>query len=191
MSYLYLTSATLKRFNDEGRPHADLALVRWAAQDSLYKTQVAIDELITNFPNKIVGKLLRVLIFPLGTWLSKPTDNTDHQVAKILQTPSETRSRLGQGQYLTQHEYNVFGQLEQTLANVLASEPIFNKVCQAMGKKLPFLQLDKIAEQGLALEVISEDEAELLRKTEQGRLATINVNDFDNNELISASFAKA
>jgi len=188
LSYLYLTSATLKRFNDEGRQHDDLPLVRWATQDSLYKAQVAIDELINNFPNKIVAKLLRVTIFPLGTWLSKPSDITDHQVAKLLQTPSESRSRLGQGQYLTQHGDNVFGQLELTLTNVLASEPIFNKICQALGKKLPFLQLDKVAEKGLALKIITEDEAELLRTTEQGRLAAINVDDFDNDELISASF---
>jgi len=190
LSYLYLTSATLKRFNDEGRPHADLPLVTWAAEDSLFKTQVAIDELINNFPNKIVGKLLRVIIFPFGTWLAKPSDYTDHQVANILQTPSEARSRLGHGQYLTQDVDNVFGQLELTLTNVLASEPIFNKVCQALGQRLPFLQLDKVAEQGLALKVITEVEAELLRTTELGRLAAINVDDFDNDELVSAHFIK-
>lgn len=188
LSYLYLTSATLKRFNDEGRPQADLPLVRWAAQDSLYKTQEAIDELINNFPNKIVAKLLRAIILPFGSWLEKPSDQTDHQVAKLLQTPNEARSRLGSGQYLTPHKDNVFGQLEVTLANVIASEPIFNKVCQALGEKLPFLQLDKVAEKGLELNVINQEEADLLIKTEQGRLTAINVDDFDNDELISASF---
>jgi acyl-CoA dehydrogenase len=189
LSYLYLTSATLKRFNDEGRQSADLPLVHWAAQDSLYKTQMAIDELISNFPNRIVALLLRSIIFPLGTWLTKPSDDIDHQVAKILQTPSDVRTRLGHGQYVTQDANNVLGQLELTLHNVLACEPIFNKVCQALNKKLPFRQLDEIADQGLALKVITQDQAELLRTTERGRLAAINVDDFDSKELGSAYFS--
>jgi acyl-CoA dehydrogenase len=81
------------------------------------------------------------------------------------------------------------GQLELTLHNVLACEPIFNKVCQALNKKLPFRQLDEIADQGLALKVITQDQAELLRTTERGRLAAINVDDFDSKELGSAYFS--
>jgi len=190
LSYLYLTSATLKRFNDEGRQHADLPLVQWAAEDSLYRAQLAIDELLTNFPNKIVAISLRAVIFPLGTWLSKPSDILDHQVATILQSPSDARTRLGQGQYLTADKENLLGQLEQTLAKIIACEPSFNKVCRAMGEKLPFQQLDKVAEKGLALNVINELEAQLLTEAEQSRLAAINVDDFDSDELISASFNK-
>ena len=126
LSYLYLASATLKRYNDEGRQVADYPLMQWAVEDSLYNIQHAIDELISNFPNKLVGKILRVIIFPLGTWLTKPSDITEHQVAVILQTPSDTRTRLGKGQYLTNEPENVVGQLEQTLKDVIASEPIFD-----------------------------------------------------------------
>jgi acyl-CoA dehydrogenase len=191
LSYLYLTSATLKRFNDEGRQNDDLPLVKWAAEDSLYHAQQAIDELLANFPNKMVAIALRAVIFPLGTWLTKPSDILDHQVATILQTPSKTRARLGQGQYLTPDKENVLGQLEQTLERIIACESSFNKVCKALNEKLPFLQLDKVAEKGLALNVITEQEAVLLKEAEQGRLDVINVDDFDNDELISASFSKA
>ncbi|NQZ79565.1 MAG: acyl-CoA dehydrogenase [Colwellia sp.] len=185
LSYLYLASATLKRYNDEGRQVADYPLMQWAVEDSLYNIQHAIDELISNFPNKMVGKILRVIIFPLGTWLTKPSDITEHQVAVILQTPSDTRTRLGKGQYLTNEPENVVGQLEQTLKDVIASEPIFDKVCRHLEKKLPFTQLDLIAEQGLALKIITEQEADLLRRTEIGRKAAIDVDDFEHEELIS------
>ena len=190
LSYLFLTSATLKRFNDDGRPASELPMVKWAAEDSLYHTQQAIDELISNFPNKIVAGALRVIIFPLGTWLQKPSDKLDHSVAKILQTPSAARTALGKGQYLTRDEDNLLGQLEQTLDDILASEPIFDKVCQGVGEKLPFYRLGDVAERGLAENIITEAEADLLRKAEQGRLATINVDDFDHSELISAKFAE-
>jgi len=185
LSYLYLASATLKRYNDEGRKKEDLPLLQWVLEDCLYNIQQAIDNFINNFPSKIIALLLRVIIFPFGTWLTKPSDATDHKVARLLQTPNETRTRLGRGQYLTREEGNAVGLLEQTLEDILACEPIFEKVCRALDKKLPFYHLDKVAEQGLAINAISEQEAQLLKKTEKGRKAAIDVDDFDARYLAS------
>mgnify|MGYP000362621911 CR=1 FL=1 len=184
LSHLYLASACLKRFNDEGRQKEDLPLLQWAVEDSLYKIQEAIDALLSNFPNKWLAYSLRVIIFPYGTWLTKPSDNLDHQVAKLLQTPCEARNRLGKWQYLTRDGKNVFGILEQTLEDIIACEPIFAKVCLAIDKKLPFYNLDNAAKLGLSVNAITEKEAELLIKAEQGRKAVINVDDFDHSELV-------
>ncbi len=183
LSQLYLASATLKRYNDEGRKTTDLPLVQWAVEDCLYNCQHAIDELISNFPNKVIGKLLRVIIFPLGTWLSKPNDETSHRVAQLLQTPCATRTRLGHGQYLTRDGNNLFGRLEQTLEDIINCEPIFDKICSALNEKLPFYHLDKLAETALSKHIISKAEAELLVTAEKGRQWVIAVDDFDNSEL--------
>ncbi|MBA6250878.1 MULTISPECIES: acyl-CoA dehydrogenase FadE [unclassified Colwellia] len=187
LSHLYLSSATLKRYNDEGRQQDDLPLVQWALEDSLYETQQAIDALISNFPNKIVALFLRAMIFPVGKWLKKPSDITDHKVAQILQTPGKARERLGQGQYLSRDPENVLGQLEQTLDDIIACEPIFKKVCQAIGEDLPFYALDEVAKKGLAVNAINAVEAELLCKAELGRKVAINVDDFDSDELRAQS----
>ena len=187
LSHLYLASACLKRFNDEGRQKDDLPLLRWAVEDSLYNIQQAIDELLSNFPNRWLAHSLRFIIFPFGTWLTKPSDNLDHQVAQLLQTPSEARDRLGKWQYLVRDGKNVFGILEQTLEDIIACEPIFAKVCIALDKKLPFYDLDNAAKLGLAENAITEKEAQLLIKAEQGRKAVINVDDFDSCELVASN----
>lgn len=187
LSHLYLASACLKRFNDEGRQANDLPLLQWAVEDSLFNIQQAIDALLSNFPNRWLAYTLRIIIFPLGTWLTKPSDNLDHQVATLLQTPSEARDRLGKWQYLVRDGKNVFGILEQTLEDIIACEPVFTKVCITIDKKLPFYDLDKAAELGLAANAISEKEAQLLIKAEQGRKAVIRVDDFDNSELVTSS----
>lgn len=183
LSYLYLASATLKRYNDEGRQSADLPLVQWALEDSLYNIQQAISELISNFPNKLVANALKVIILPLGCNLKKPSDVTDHKVAKLMQTPNESRSRLGEGQYITREPENVLGQLEQTLDDIIACEPIFDKICRELGEKLPFYNLDIVAEKGLAANIINQDEADLLTATEIARKAAINVDDFESDYL--------
>ena len=187
LSQLYLASATLKRYNDEGRNTADFPLVQWAVEDCLYNIQHAIDELISNFPNKIVGKVLRVIIFPLGTWLKKPNDEISHKVAQLLQTPGSARTRLGQGQYLTRDGNNIFGRLEQVLEDIISCEPIYEKVCRELNKKLPFYHLDKVAELGLTNNIISKGEAELLTTAEIGRQWVIAVDDFDNKDMTASS----
>lgn len=185
LSQLYLASSALKRYQDEGRQHADLPLLHWALQDALFKAQEAIDELLRNFPNRWIGLALRAVVLPLGRDLKRPSDKLDNQVARLLQTPSETRSRLAQGQYLTREEGNPFGLLEQALDDVLSAEALFEKVCKADGIKRPFMQLDKVAEAGLTLGVLNQTEADLLRRAEESRLRTINVDDFDPIELVA------
>jgi acyl-CoA dehydrogenase len=183
LSYLYLASATLKRYNDDGRKTSDLPLLQWAVEDCLYNIQHAFDELINNFPNKGVAVILRLIIFPLGKWLSQPSDKLAQKVSKILQTPCAARNRLGHGQYLVRDGKNIFGRLEQTFEDIINCEAVFEKVCRSLNKKLPFYQLDKVAEMGLEHNLISETEAELLISAETGRRWAIQVDDFDTKEL--------
>ncbi|EHJ9978016.1 TPA: acyl-CoA dehydrogenase FadE [Vibrio parahaemolyticus] len=185
LSQLYLSSATLKRFEQDGRPAEDLALVHWGLQDSLKQAEIAVDEFLANFPNKVIGRTLRVLIMPFGRVRKAPSDKLDSKVARILQTPSATRSRIGRGQYLEPTEYNPAGKIELALSVILQAEPVFDKVCKAQGKRRPFLRLDMIAQEGLDQGVITQEEAELLREAEQHRLDTINVDDFE-PELLAA-----
>ncbi|MBU2072253.1 MAG: acyl-CoA dehydrogenase FadE [Gammaproteobacteria bacterium] len=179
LSMLYLTSAVLKRYNDEGRKIDDLPLVQWACEDNLAKAQLALNELFDNFPNRAVAVVLKRVVFPWGRTLSKASDITEHKVARIMQTPGEARSRLGHHMYLTNEPQNQLGLMEQALLDVLAAEPVFDKVTHAAGKRLPFFRLNEVADLGLELKVISEAEANILRTAEKGRLFAINVDDFE------------
>ncbi|MCK6262616.1 acyl-CoA dehydrogenase FadE [Vibrio sp. ZSDE26] len=183
LSQLYLSSATLKRFDEEGRPQEDKAMVDWGLQDSLQQTEVAIDEFLANFPNKIIAKALRLLILPFGRVRRSPSDKLDSKVAKIIQTPSATRSRIGRNQYLEDTPFNPVGRVEKALETILQAEPIFDKVCKGLSQRRAFLALDKVAALGLENKLISESEAELLVKAEEERLYVINVDDFESEEL--------
>ena len=183
LSQLYLSSATLKRFDSDGRIADDLPLLHWGLQDSLKQAEIAIDELLANFPNKWLGKALRFVILPFGRIRKAPSDQLDSEVARILQTPSATRDRLGRNQYFQASEFNAAGKVEQALHVILQAEPVFNKVCQAIDERRPFLRLDLIADIGLEKGIIDSDDAKLLRDAEQHRLYVINVDDFDPKHL--------
>ena len=183
LSQLYLASSVLKRYDDEGRNEADLPLVHWGVQDALYQAEQAIDDLLRNFPNTFVAGMLRVVIFPLGRRYDAPSDKLDHKLAKIMQIPSATRSRIGRGQYLTPSEFNPAGLLEEALMDVMAAEPIHLRICKETGRNLPFTRLDEQAKQWLAEGKINADEAAILTKAEASRLRSINVDEFEPEEL--------
>lgn len=190
LSYLYLASATLKRYDEQGRIKEDLPFLHWAMQDCLSKIDIAIDDFIRNFPSRPVAAFLRVVVQPYGKLNDKPSDKNEHEIAHILQKPGSARDRLGDGQYIERTEGSLLGDLEQTLENIVKVEPIFESICSALGKKLPMTQLDLLAEQALKANIISQQEADLLIETEAGRLRTINVDDFDPQELLAANSKK-
>ncbi|WP_151995591.1 acyl-CoA dehydrogenase FadE [Buttiauxella massiliensis] len=183
LSQLYLASSVLKRYDDEGRNEADLPLVHWGVQDALYQAEQAIDDLLRNFPNAFVAGMLRVVIFPLGRRYDAPSDKLDHKLAKIMQIPSATRSRIGRGQYLTPSEFNPAGLLEEALMDVMAAEPIHLRISKETGRNLSFTRLDEQAKQWLAEGKINAEEAAILTKAEASRLRSINVDEFEPEEL--------
>ncbi len=184
LSQLYLVSATLKRFNDEGRPAEVLPLVHWACQDGLYRAQLALVELLDNFPTPGLGATLRFLLMPYGTPFKRPSDRLDHRVARALQTPGPARDGIANGLYLTAESGNPLGMLEQAFADIIAAEPLFDKITQTLGRR-SFTNLDRLAAEALHAGVIDRGEAALLVQAEISRLRTINVDDFDPQELVA------
>ena len=157
--------------------------MQWACEDNLAKAQLALNELFDNFPNRVVGVVLKRVVFPWGRTLRKASDVVEHKVARIMQTPGDARSRLGHHLYLKNEPLNQLGLMEQALADILSAEPLFDKVAHAAGKRLTFYRLDEVATLGLELKVLTEAEAQQLRVAEKGRLFAINVDDFEPDYL--------
>ena len=60
LSHLYLASAALKRYHDQDYPEHVRPLLHWALEESLGKAETAIDALLSNFPNRLLGSALRL-----------------------------------------------------------------------------------------------------------------------------------
>lgn len=130
LSQLYLLSAVLKRFHDEGLQQDDAPLAHWAAQDALQRTQQALDGVLRNFPNRPLAWVLRVLVFPLGTRRLGPDDRLDHAVAKLLTQAGATRDRLTYDVYLPANDQDPVGAIEAALQATLNTRDIDAKIRQ-------------------------------------------------------------
>jgi len=179
LSMMYLCSATLKRFEDDGRPAADLPLLHWSMRDALYRTQQAFHEFLLNFPiNRLMRGLLRGIIFPLGMRCLPPADSLSHEVARLILAPGEVRDRLTAGIYLPKEENDPLALLEKALSCAIACEPVEARLRQAVRDKILTTHENGLVSQALTLGIITSREAELLEQMKTLRRRVIMVDDF-------------
>ncbi len=179
LSYLYLSSAALKRYEDQGRYQADLPLLLWSLHDAFFKLQIAMDGVLANFPNRPLAWMLRRLVFPKGLTLEAPSDAMGHQVAKLLLEPSEARDRLTHGIYSPRREDDAVGCLELALDAAIAAEAVQAKLRTA--KKSGLIEArnaDELATMALEKGVITMADTEILRRSKQLTRKVIMVDDF-------------
>jgi len=122
LSQMYLASAVLKRFEDEGRQAADAPMAHWALQDALRRVQEAFDGVLDNLPSRSVGCALRRLLFPWGSLQHAPADLLGQQVARLLVEPGAARDRLTACCHLPATTDEPVGALEAALAATVAAE---------------------------------------------------------------------
>jgi acyl-CoA dehydrogenase len=182
LSLLYMASATVKRFEDEGRQQEDIPLLTWALHDSFFKLQIAMEGVLANFPNRFIAALLRLLVFPKGLTLDTPSDKWGSRVAEILLTPGAARDRLTAGVYIPRKEDDVIGRLEFALEAVIKAEPLETKLRRA-GKegKLPQRSETDRRLAAVKLGIITPADLDHLAYTDRLRHDVIKVDDFDHD----------
>ena len=187
LSYLYIASAMLKRYEDTGRPEADRPLLAWAFHHCVWNMQMALDGAIRNFPVRSVSLLLRVLVFPLGRREVPPSDRLGRRVAALITAPSEARDRLLEWVYLTPTPNNTIGRMHALLPEVILAEPVDRKFGKALktGKFKAhdyFGQLVEAQDAG----AINASEAALLKRVRESVHEFISVDDFSTDEMRAA-----
>ena len=179
LSMMYLVSATLKRYEDQGRIREDLPLVGWAVRDAFYRAQQAIDGVLSNFPVKALATVLRWTVFPRGMPFRPPLDSRNRDCAQIALQPGAARDRLTAGMYVPKNEADITGKLEAAFLATIACEPVDEKLRKAVKKgkitPRPGTELGQIAREH---NIITADEYTQWARKEALRKSVIMVDDF-------------
>ncbi|WP_394201802.1 acyl-CoA dehydrogenase [Shewanella waksmanii] len=181
LSELYLASATLKLFEDNGRQHDDLPAVHYVMQLRLKRAATALQGATRNFPNRPVAWLMRLIMFPLGNHFNGPTDKLASELCQSMLQPGPARDRLT---FLCPDFDADKGGIAEVEAAFLAQyqcKSIYGKLRQAQKSGLVARKLSNLAlfDAAKASDVISEDEYQLLVNANELRLAAIHVDDFE------------
>lgn len=184
LSQLYICSAMLRRFEQEGRPAADQPIMAWAFHDAIYRIQNALAGVIDNYPFAWARPFLRLIVFPTGRSERAPNDRLGHKVAALLLSPSETRDRLTRGIYKSDRTGHPIGVMETLLPKVIAAEPLDRKLLKALRNgEIAGRSYEEQVADAHEKKLLTDQDVELLLDVRKRSLEVVAVDDFDHEEL--------
>jgi len=179
LTELYLLSAVLKRYVDDGRPKPDLKLVDYCAQNCLYRFDQGLLGTLRNFPVRWAAWLMRPLVLPFGA--RRPaSDYAGKEIVRAALQPGEFRDRLTRDIFITNDPSDRMGLLEYTLLRTVTCEEADKKLERAIrkGEVQRFHNNDWIAEAEVK-GVLTSDEAADLAELRDLMARVIAVDEFD------------
>lgn len=188
LSDLYFLCCLIKRFEDDGEPQADRAILDYCAQNALSRFYASLQGVIGNFPNRLVGMLMRALIFPLGNLTRPAKDRLAKPMVALVLEPTATRDRLTREIFISKDPNDNLGVLEAAFIKTVETDDINKRLERAVksGKVRRFLGNDFIAE-AVREGVVTEAEGEQLREREALVAKIVAVDHFDPDDITGKS----
>lgn len=182
LSWMYLATAVMKRFEAEGSKPEHLPFAEWALQYSFTRIQSAFEGIYANVQVPFISILFRG---PIGFWSrlnsfgDAPSDQLGHKVAVAISKPGEVREALGGGIYVPKDPSEALGRYEHTLKLVFEAHTVYSKIAKAIkAKKLPRGKPERSVQKALDEGVITREEFQLVQKAEAARDDAIQVDSF-------------
>ncbi len=183
LSMLYLGSAVLKQFHDNGNNEAEKPVVEWACQYLASKAEQQLYDVLANFPHTPMNKLIKFLIFPFGRNYSKPSDHLGHTVANLMLQPNLLRTILAKDAYLSRAKDNPAGYIEEVLEKVIAIETLEKKLLALQQDKIQSYSDEQKIKEAVIQQILTPQEAAQLTRVYQLRKEILSVDDFSPEEL--------
>jgi len=191
LSWMYIGTAVLRRYEADGRRKEDLPFVHFSMNHALYEIQKAFDGIFGNLP---VPGLSWFFSGPLRMWSNlnalggEADDYHTHKIASLILTDSEQRLRHTDGIYMPKGTDEHLGLLEEAFRVVKLAEDIDRKVRAAVkAKTIPKAKGRALYDSALQASVITADDHATLLRAEQLRDAAIQVDDFSQDEYLHHS----
>ncbi len=181
-SWMYLATATLRRFEAEGRLEEDRPFFDWAMQYAFFRMQQAFEGLLDNL--RIPG-LTWFLRGPAAWWSRlnplgrMPSDSLGHRVAQCMQLPGAQRERMTAGMYLPSDPNDALARLERAFRLAYEEDELLKKVHAAV--KQGVLQKDRpdrLVHQAVEKGILTAQEAQRIQDAEAARWDAIQVDAF-------------
>ncbi|MCB9994449.1 MAG: acyl-CoA dehydrogenase [Hyphomicrobiaceae bacterium] len=179
LSDLYLWSATLKRFEDDGKLAEDRPVAEAVVRDAIASIERAMAEVLDNFPNPFFKFAMRALIFPFGHHARPETDARNYELVKAMLQPSAHRDRMTRGVFVSEDPSDPFGLLEDALQKVTRVAEIEKKFIRALKKGEIDRRLDRDAiTDAVTKGILTHEEAGFLRLADEATDRVVQVDEF-------------
>lgn len=180
LAWMYIASATLKKFHDEGSRAQDEAVFCWSLEHALNNIEKALMGIVHNFPNRLIGWTLKFIIFPSAFRNSPPRDKVIVAVARSLIEGNRGRNTLTEDIYIPNSKEVGLGRLEVALEAAVAAMKVETKIRFAVSNgRLVKLPREQIVAAALEAGVINAEDIATLNKAKELQREVIQVDSFD------------
>jgi acyl-CoA dehydrogenase len=190
LSWMFLGTAVLRRYEAEGRQKADLPLLRWSMEYSLFKVQQSFEGIFANFGVPVLGTLLRWFALPmlrLNRLGAAPSDDLGAEVARLMQSPSASRDRLSGGVFIAKDLSEPAALFERAFNLAWETRDAQKALKRAMRKgELP-KSLAEALPAAVAVKLITQDDADKIAEAERLRDEVLAVDAFSPNEYFQSA----
>ena len=184
LAWLYIGSAVLKRFCNEGQPTQDRPLAQWAMEHALVEIEQALTGVVENMRWRPMRALWRFVLLPFEPRRRSTNDALSAEVAHAL-LEGDARGRLTREMYVPVADEPGLGQLENALELVERAAPIRDKLRRLVREgRLERATVSALADHARRAGLITPYEHERLVEAEAARRRAIEVDAFDEMEFL-------
>jgi acyl-CoA dehydrogenase len=184
LGWMFLATATLKRFESDGRKREDIPLLQWGLDHSFRQIEQALSDTVSNLDLPLLKPFLKLLLHlnPLGV---QRRDSLDLEISALIQTPSEQRDRLTAGIYIPGSNEQL-GMLEKAHVYAVESDLVANKIRKATKRGILQKNSRDVYRDAVGQNVISKDEYEAIKNAQHWQNQAIQVDDSSPDETTVA-----
>ena len=195
VSWMYLATCVLKRYEYEGFKKEHEPFVIWALDRCMQKIQIALEGLLQNMDIPLVRFFLAgpiLTFFRFNSFGTGPDDSTGTTIAEAIQVPGKLRDEMTTNLYIPDSPELGLGRLEEALLLDIEADAAVRKLKKAMRKR----EIKKgsppvIVDEAIAKNVITKEEGDKVLLAFEKCVAAIQVDEFDLEDYVNNRHPKA
>ena len=184
LSNIYMTSAVLKAYHENGEKTDELVYVQWATAYLLHDAQEKMIAFCHNYPMRWLGWIMQRMIFPFGRFYSAPSDKLSAKLAKMSMENHDFRNLIKKSVCQFDSSANLesmhaLDHIEATFQKALSLAPLSDRVMKLKKEQGLKGSLDEVLAQLLVRNDVTESEVKQLLELDVLTAEVMAVDEFE------------
>jgi acyl-CoA dehydrogenase len=188
LSWMYICTSVLRRFEAEGRRKEDLPFVHYSMNHGLYEIQKAFDGIFANLQVPGLSWFFKYVVrvwSNVNAFAGEADDRHVHKIASLILADTDLRIRHTEGIFIPKNTIEQLGKLEETFKVVKRAEATEKKMRQAVrDRQIPKAKGRALTEAALAKGLITKEEYQDVLRADELRTEAIQVDSFSQEEYV-------
>jgi acyl-CoA dehydrogenase len=188
LSWMYICTSVLRRFEAEGRKKEDLPFVHYSMNHGLYEIQKSFDGIFANLQVPGLSWFFKYVVrvwSNVNAFAGEADDRHVHKIASLILADTDQRIRHTEGIFVPKNTVEQLGKLEEAFKVVKRAEATEKKMRQAVrDRQIPKAKGRALTEAALVKGLITKEEYQDVLRADELRTEAIQVDSFSQDDYV-------